>query len=139
TFPFVTECAHNAVSILEHADEGAFHVHSDALMNAVILKGADHLQARAIADVGQSWIFVSPEVSLQDLSIFSSIEYRAPRFQFATAGRCFLGMELGHTLFVDVLAAAHLFGEMDFPFISAVGGAQRSGNAAFNHHGVGLP
>src|SRR5262249_16528451 len=49
TFPLVTECAHNAVSILEQADEGAFHVHSDALMNAVILKGADHLQARTIA------------------------------------------------------------------------------------------
>src|SRR5262245_28703177 len=51
TFPFVTECAHNAVSILEQTDEGAFHVHSDALMNTVILEGADHLQARPIADV----------------------------------------------------------------------------------------
>src|SRR5262249_53705925 len=116
----------------------AFHVDSDAFMDTMILKGADHLQARAIADVSQSWVFVSAEVSLQDLSIFSSIEDRAPRFQFANAGRGFFGVELGHTPVVDVLAAAHRIGEMDFPVISAVCGAQRSGNSAFSHHGVGF-
>jgi hypothetical protein len=113
-------------------------MHSDALMNTVILKRPDHLQARAIADVSQSWIFVSAEVSLQDLSIFSSIEDRAPCFQFANAGRGFFSMELRHTPIVDVLAAAHRIGEMDFPVISAVCGAQRGGNAAFSHHGVGF-
>src|SRR5690242_18258394 len=113
-------------------------MHSDTLMNTVILKGADHLQARAIADVSQSWIFVSAEISLQDLSIFSSIEDRAQRFQFTNAGRGFFGMELGDTPIVDVLAATHRIGEMDSPVISAVCGAQRSGNSAFSHHGVGF-
>src|SRR5262245_24546698 len=66
TFPLVCVCAHNAVSMLAQAGERAFYVHSDALMNSVILKGADHLYARTIAVVGHSWILVSAEGSLQD-------------------------------------------------------------------------
>src|SRR5262249_1380957 len=135
-FPFISEGAGPEVAIFEKADESAFHVHADALMDTVILKGADHLQARAIADVNQSWIFVSAEVSLKNLSVFSSVEDRAPCLQFADASCRLFGMQLRHAPTIDVLAAAHRIGKMDSPVISTVGCAQRGGNTAFSHHRV---
>src|SRR5262245_20261390 len=105
-------------------------------MDTVILKGADHLQACAIADVSQSWVFVSAEVSLKNLSVFSSVEDRAPCLQFANASRRFFGVQLRHSPTIDLLAAAHRIGKMDSPVISTVGCAQRGGDTAFSHHRV---
>src|SRR5262249_32675857 len=92
SFPFVSKCAGDAISIFEQADQSAFHMHSDALVEAVIRTRADHLEAGPIANVSQSRVFVSPEVALQDLSILSSIEHGAPRFQFPNTGRCFFSV-----------------------------------------------
>src|ERR1035437_3638021 len=50
----VAERAHDTVAVLEQRDNRPFHVDGDALMNAVILQGADQFQAGAVADVGRS-------------------------------------------------------------------------------------
>jgi hypothetical protein len=41
---------------------------------------------------------------------------------------------LGHAPVIDVLPAAHCVGEMDFPVIPAVGGAESRSNTAFRHY-----
>src|SRR5262249_21667333 len=70
----VAKRSNAAVLIFQKADDGAFHVDVDALMNAVILKRTDHFQARAIADMGEPRKFMSAEVALQNLSVFRSIK-----------------------------------------------------------------
>ena len=110
------------------------HVH--ALVNAVILQRADHLQAGAIADVRQPRIAMAAEVALQDAAVFRAIEDRAPGFEFAhTLGR-FLGVQFRHAPIVQILAAAHGVGEMDAPVVAVVDVAHRRRHAAFGHHGV---
>ncbi len=64
---------------------GALHVKIDALVDAVILQGADHLQAGAVAHVRQARITVPAEIALQNLAVFGAIEQRAPSLQFAHA------------------------------------------------------
>src|SRR4051812_2035941 len=59
----IGECACYSLSVLQQGDDGAFHVHVEPLMNAVILERADHLEPRAIADVCEAWIPVSAEVA----------------------------------------------------------------------------
>ena len=96
------------------------HVNVDALMNAVILQGADHLQAGAIADMREPRIFVPAKISLQDAPVFCAIEHRAPGFQFPHAIGRFFRVQLGHPPIVDILAAAHRVGEMHFPIVTIV-------------------
>ncbi len=109
-----------------------------ARVDAVVLKRADHLEAGAVADVGQARIPVAAEVALQDSAVGSAIEERAPCLQFADTVRSFFGVQLGHAPVVEILAAAHSVGEMNAPAIAIVDIGEGGGDAAFGHYGVGL-
>ena len=134
----VSERADDAVAVLEQRDDRALHVHVDALMDAVILERADHLQAGAVADVGQPRIAVAAEVALEDASVLRAIEHRAPGLELADAVGRFLRVQLRHAPVVHVLAAAHGVGEMDLPVVAVVDVGQRGGDAALRHHRVRL-
>src|SRR5207253_4182802 len=77
----IAEGAGDAIAVLEQREHRALHVHVDALVDAVILKSADHLQAGAVADVRQARILVAAEVALEDAPVLGAVEERAPRFQ----------------------------------------------------------
>src|SRR4051794_10589970 len=66
---FVTEGADGTIALFQDREDGVLHVDLDALMNAVILQSADHLETGAISHVGESRIFVTAEVSLQDAPV----------------------------------------------------------------------
>ena len=132
----VAERADDAVAVLEQRDDRALHVHVDALMDAVVLQRADHLQAGAVADVRQPRIAVAAEVALQDFPVLRPIEHRAPRLELADAVGRFLRVQLRHAPVVHVLAAAHRVGEMDLPVVAIVDVGQRGRDAALGHHGV---
>ena len=134
----VAERAGDAVAVLEQRDDRALHVHVDALMDAVILQRADHLEAGAVADVGEPRIAVAAEVALEDAAVLGAIEDRAPRLELADAVGRFLRVQLRHAPVVDVLAAAHRVGEVDLPVVAVVDVGQRRGDAAFGHHRVRL-
>ena len=92
----------------------------DALVDAVVLQRADHLQAGAVADVRQPRIAVAAEVALQDAAVLRAVEDRAPGLQLAHAVGRLLGVQLGHAPVVEVLAAAHRVGEVDLPAVAIV-------------------
>src|SRR5215472_9043792 len=79
----VRKCPRNAIAVFQQCDHRALHVHVDALMYAVILQRADHLETRAIADVREPRITMSSEVALQDATIRCAIEQRAPCLELA--------------------------------------------------------
>ena len=110
----------------------------DALVDAVILQRADHLEAGAIADVREARIAVAAEVALQDPAVLGAIEDRAPRLELAHAIGRLLRVQLRHAPVVQVLAAAHRVGEVDLPVVALVDVAHRGGHAALGHDGVRL-
>ena len=110
----------------------------DALVHAVVLQGADHFQAGAIADVREARIFMATEISLQNAAVFRPIEDRAPSLQFADPIGRFLGVQLRHSPIVDVLPAAHRVGEMNLPVVAIVHVGERGRDPAFRHHGMGF-
>ena len=134
----VAERAGDAVAVLEQRDDGPFHVDRDALVDAVVLQRADHLQAGAVADVGEARIAVAAEIALRNLAFLGAIEDRAPGLELVHARGRFLGVQLGHAPVVDVLAAAHGVGEMDLPAVAIVDVAHGRGHAALGHDGVRL-
>ena len=81
---------------------------------------------------------MTAEIALRNLAFLGAIEDRAPRLEFVHARRGFLGVEFGHAPVVDVLAAAHGVGEMDFPAIAIIDIAHRRRHAALGHDGVRL-
>ena len=54
----------DAVAVLEQALDIALHVDVDALVHGVLLERADHLEAGAVADVGEARVAVAAEVAL---------------------------------------------------------------------------
>ena len=134
----VAERADDAVAVLQQRDDRALHVHVDALVDAVILQRADHLEAGAVADVGQARIAVAAEVALEDAAVLRAVEHRAPGLELAHAVGRFLRVQLGHAPVVHVLAAAHGVGEVDPPVVAVVDVGQRRGDAALGHHRVRL-
>ena len=114
------------------------HVDVDALVDAVILQRADHLEAGAIADVRQARIAVAAEVALQDAAVLGAVEDRAPGLELAHAVGRFLGVQLGHAPVVEVLAAAHGVGEVHLPAVAVVDVGHRRRHAALGHHRVRL-
>ncbi len=132
----VSAGSRDAPRVHQEAEHCALHVDLHPGVNAVVLKRANHLQAGAIADVGQARIFMPAEVPLQNPPILGPVEKRAPRFEFAHALRRFLGVQLRHAPVVEVLPAAHRIGEMHPPVVAIVDIGQSRGNAAFGHHGV---
>ena len=67
--------------------ERRLHVDVDALVDAVILERADHLEAGAVADVREARVAMAAEVALQDAAVLRAVEERAPRLELADAGR----------------------------------------------------
>ncbi len=137
-FALVGEGPADPLAVLQQIDDGALHVHVDALVDAVILQRADHLQAGAVADVGQPRVGVAAEVALEDPAVLGAVEQRAPGLELAHAVRRLLGVQLRHAPVVEVLAAAHRVGEVHPPVVAVVDVGQRRGHAALGHHGVGL-
>ena len=117
---------------------GVLHVDLDALVDAVVLQRADHLEAGAVADVGEARVAVAAEVALQDAAVLRAVEDRAPGLELAHAVGRLLGVQLGHAPVVEVLAAAHRVGEVDLPVVAVVDVGQRRGHAALGHDGVRL-
>ncbi len=136
--PIVAEGAGDPLAILEQSQDGALHVHIDALMDAVILEGPDHLEAGTVSHVRQPGILVAAEIPLEDAAIRGAVEQRAPRLQLLHPGRRLLRMQLGHAPVVEILAAAHGVGEVDFPVVPVIHVRHCRGDSALRHHGVGL-
>jgi hypothetical protein len=105
-------------------------------MYSVILQGADHFKPSSIANVRESRIAMTAEISLQNSAVSRSIEKRAPRFQFAhTRGR-FLGVKLRHAPAIKILPTAHGIGKVNSPIVPIVHIAHRCGYATFRHYGM---
>jgi hypothetical protein len=132
----VTERAGDAVAILQERQDRALHVDIDALVNAMVLQGADHLETRTVADVCQARIAVTAEVALQNAPIGGAIEERAPGFQLADAIRRFARVQLRHAPAVQVLAAAHRVGEVHPPVVALVDVGERRRDAPLGHDRV---
>ena len=113
-------------------------MHVDALVDAVILQRADHLETGAVADVREARIAMAAEVALQDAAVLRAIEHGAPGLELADAVGRFLRVQLRHAPVVHVLAAAHRVGEVDLPVVAVVDVGERGGDAAFGHHRVRL-
>ena len=132
----VSAGARDAARVQQQAQHGAFHVDFHAGVDAVILKRADHLEAGAIADMGQPGIAMASEVALKNPAVDGAVEERAPGFEFAHALRRFFGVQLRHAPVVQILAAPHRVGEMHAPVVAIIDVGQSSSNTAFGHHGV---
>ena len=83
----VAERAGDAAAVLEQRDDRALHVDVDALMDAVVLQRADHLEAGAVADVREARIAVAAEVALQDAAVLRAVEDARPRPRARARGR----------------------------------------------------
>jgi hypothetical protein len=108
-------------------------------VHAAVLQRADHLQASAVADVGQPRIGVAAEIPLQDAAVLGAVEDRAPFFQFADPLGGFLSVELRHPPLVEELAPFHRVAEVDLPAVPRIDVGQGGGDAPFRHDRVGLP
>src|SRR5262249_27067768 len=108
-------------------------------MDAVVLQCSDHLEAGAVADMGEARILVAAEIALKNPAVLGAVEYRAPSFQLSDASGRFLGVKLYHPPVIDVLPAAHGVGEMDLPIVAIIDVGERGRDAAFSHDGVGFP
>ena len=135
----VAQRSRDPPAVGEQPQHGALHVHVHALVDAVVLQRADHLQPGAVAHVRQPRVLVPAEVALEDAAVRGAIEQRAPGLQLADPVRRLLGVQLGHAPVVDVLAAAHRVGEMHPPVVAVVHVGQRRRDPALGHHGVRLP
>src|SRR5206468_9488234 len=60
----VAEGPAHAVAVLQEALDLALHVYVDALVDAVVLERADHLEAGPVADMVQARVAVAAEVPL---------------------------------------------------------------------------
>ena len=112
------------------------HMDVDALVHAVVLQRADHLQPGAIADMREARIFVAAKIPLQNAPVFRAIEDRAPGLELTHPRGRFLGVQLGHPPIVDVLPTAHGVGKMDLPVVAVVHVGECGRDPALGHHGV---
>jgi hypothetical protein len=124
--------------VSEKSENGALHMHVDPLMDAVVLKRANHLQPGPVADVRQARVLMSSEVALENAAVGSPVEEGAPRLEFPNPIGRFLGMKLGHTPVVHVLPPAHSIGEMHSPVVTVVHIRQGGRDPSFGHDGVGF-
>ena len=103
-----------------------------------MLEGPDHLEAGAVADVGEAGVAVAAEVALQDPAVRRAVEERPPLLELEDAVGRLEGMDLGHAPVVQHLAAAHGVAEVDLPVVLGPDVAEGGGDAAFGHDGVRL-
>jgi hypothetical protein len=107
-------------------------------VDAVLLERADHLEARAIADVREARVLVTAEVALEDPPVGRAVEERAPLLELLHAVGRLHRVELRHPPLVEVAAPLHRVAEVDLPVVLRLDVAERRGDAPFGHHGVGL-
>src|SRR5678815_3240839 len=74
SFPFIPESAGNTVSVFQQGNDGTFHVDFNTLVNAVVLKGADHFQPGTVAYMRQPWISMPTEIPLKNPPVFGAIK-----------------------------------------------------------------
>ncbi len=91
----VAEGADDAVSVLEQTGDSALHEHVDAFVHGVLLKSADHLQTRAVANVGEAVEAVTAERALADPAVLRAIEQRAPGLKLVDPLRRLLRVDAG--------------------------------------------
>ena len=60
-----------------------------------LLQGADHLQAGAVADVGEPGVAVAAEVALRDQAVVGAVEERAPVLELHAPARAPPGRAAG--------------------------------------------
>src|SRR5437588_728111 len=87
--------------------------HQDGLL----LERPDHLEAGAVAHVGEARVAVAAEVPLEDPPVRGPIEEGPPALQLEDPLRRLLGVQLGHAPVVQHLAAAHGVAEVDLPVV----------------------
>ena len=138
-FTPIAERTRDPLAVLEQARDRALHEHVDLPRYRAVLQGSDHLEPGAITDVGETRVAVAAEVALEDPSIRCAIEERPPLLELQHPFRSLLRVDLRHAVVVQHLAAAHGVAEVDLPVVVLVHVAECGGNAAFGHHGVGLP
>src|ERR1700687_4099461 len=85
--------AGNAAVVSQKPSDGTFHVDVDALLDATILKSANHFEAGAVTNVAEALEGGSAESALQSGAIFGAGEEGAPLFEFADAIGRFLGVK----------------------------------------------
>ena len=134
----VRQGAGDSLRVLEQRDHRVLHVDVDALVDAVVLEGADHLQPGAIPHVRQPRVAVPAKVALEDPPVPGAIEERSPGLQLAHASGRLPGVQLRHPPVVDVLAAPHGVREMHLPAVALVDVRERRRDAALGHHRVRL-
>src|SRR5260370_15731246 len=70
----IGEGTRHAAAIGEKACDGAIHVHVDALLDAAVLKSANHLEAGAVTNVAEAFEGMAAESALQNIAIFGAVE-----------------------------------------------------------------
>ena len=106
--------------------------------DGALLQGADHLQAGAVADVGETGVLVAAEVALADQAVVGAVEERAPVLELHHPLGRLLGVQLGHPPVVEHLPATHGVAEVHLPVVLGPAVAHGRGDAALGHHGVRL-
>src|SRR5882757_3668808 len=76
------------------------------------------------------------ECALQNLSIVSAIEQRAPLFEFSNAFWRLLRMQLRHAPVIEEFSAAHGVAEMRSPVVFLVDIAHGRRDSTFGHYGM---
>jgi hypothetical protein len=122
---------HELEDLALHEDVG---VHRDDLL----LERADQFQAGAVADVREAGVAVTTEVALEYLAVLGPVEERPPLLEFPDPVRRLLGVQFGHAVVVQVLAAAHGVTEVHHPVVLRIDVAHRRGDAALGHDRVRL-
>src|SRR6266852_6447768 len=126
----------NAAVVRQKARDGALHVNVDALLDAAVLKSANHFEAGAVANVAETFEGVTAESALQNVPILGTVEEGAPLLEFADAVGRFLGVNLRHAPIVEKFSASHGVAKMSLPIIGGVHIGHGRGDAAFRHDGV---
>src|ERR1041385_4860709 len=77
----VSECARDAIAVLEERHDRDLHVDVEPLMDSVVLQCSNQLETGAVPDVGEPRVPMPAEVPLENSSVSGPIEQRAPRLE----------------------------------------------------------
>src|SRR6202041_2753315 len=65
----VSKCACDATAVRQQRDDCVFHENVETEMDSMVLKGADHLESRAVAHMRESGIPMPAEIPLQNSAV----------------------------------------------------------------------
>ncbi len=136
--PVVAKAAGAPGAVQEEARHRALAEDFDALVDAVVLEGAQHLETGAVAHVGQAGVGVAAEIALQDAAFAGPVHERAPRLELPNPVGSLLGVKLCHAPIVQVLAAPHRVREVHPPVVPLVNVGQSRGDPSLGHYRVCL-